>query len=173
MAGRPNGVAQVGRVWAFPLEVFGGVKVRLVKGPPGMRLVSGTAQLRWTPSRSAGTAAPAEFTVEGCKEGRCLTRTFSVSAYAKGYAPFGPARGFQVTPNVVKARGGDRVTIRAQGVDGKPVVKIDGKPVRGVKRVNAGTVEFRAPKLSRGGHDVSLAIGGDAEERKPGALVVL
>jgi hypothetical protein len=175
LAGKPNGVAQVGKLWAFQLKVFGGVSLRLVNGPPGMRLAGGgVAQLRWTPARSAGTAAPEEFTVEGCKEDRCVTRTFDISAYAKGFAPSGPARGFQVTPNVLRPRGGRRlVTIRAQGIDAKPVVKIDGKVVRGLRRVNAGTIEFKAPKLSKGAHDVSLKIGSDFEERKPGALVVV
>jgi hypothetical protein len=171
VSGRPNGVAQVGKLWAFELEVFGGVQLRLVSGPRGMRLRGGTTQLRWTPSRSAGSAAPQEFTVEGCKDGRCVTRTFYISAYPSGYAPPGPARGFQVTPNVVKAGKRELVTIRAQGIDQRPVVKIDGKRVRGVRRLNAGAIEFRSPKLRRGPHGVSLKIGGDAEERKPGALV--
>jgi hypothetical protein len=172
LAGKPNGVAQVGKLWAFQLEVFGGVKLRLVKGPRGMRLLGGgVAQLRWTPSRSAGTSAPQEFTVEGCKDTRCVTRTFNVSAYPKGFAPFGPARGFQVTPNVLRARGGELVTIRAQGIDGRAVVKIDGKAVRRVRRLNSGALEFRAPRLRRGAHEISLKIGADATERKPGAVV--
>jgi hypothetical protein len=174
LAGEPNGVAQVGKLWAFQLKVFGGVKLRLVKGPAGMKLAAGVAQLRWTPSRSAGASAPQELTVEGCKEGRCVQRTFNISAYGKGLAPAGPARGFQVTPNVLKPRGGNRlVTIRAQGIDAKPVVRIDGKVVRGVRRLNAGALEFKAPRLSKGAHDVSLKIGADAAERKPGALVVI
>jgi hypothetical protein len=170
LAGKPNGVAQVGKLWAFQLSVFGGVKLRLVSGPPGMKLApGGVAQLRWTPTRAAGSEAPHEFTVEGCKEDRCVQRTFDVSAYASGFAPAGPARGFQVTPNVLKPRGGKRlVTIRAQ-----PVVRIDGKVVRGVRRLNAGALEFKAPKLSKGAHDVTLKIGSDAAERKPGALVVI
>ena len=173
LAGKPNGVAQVGKLWAFQLEVFGGVNLRLLSGPPGMKLAGGgVAQLRWTPGRSAGTAAPQEFTVEGCKESRCVTRTFNVSAYASGFAPAGPARGFQVTPNVVR-RKGSLVTIRAQGIDAKPVVKIDGKVVGGVRRLNAGTLEFKAPKLASGAHEVSLKIGSDAVERKPGAIVVI
>jgi hypothetical protein len=174
LAGKPSGVAQVGKLWAFQLDVFGGVKLRLVNGPAGMKLApGGVAQLRWTPARAAGTAAPQEFTVEGCKDTRCVQRTFSVSAYADGFAPAGPARGFQVTPNVLKPKGGKRlVTIRAQGIDAKAVVRIDGKVVRGVRRLNAGALEFKAPKLSKGAHDVSLKIGSDAVERKPGALVV-
>lgn len=127
LGGKPNGVAQVGKLWAFQR-----------------------------------------------KEDRCVTRTFNVSAYAKGFAPSGPARGFQVTPNVLRPRGGRRlVTIRAQGIDATPVVKIDGKVVHGVRRVNTGTIEFKAPKLSKGAHEVSLKIGADALERKPGALVVV
>jgi hypothetical protein len=173
VAGKPNGVAQVGRLWAFQLKVFGGVRLRLVKGPAGMRLLGGAAQLRWTPSRAAGSAAPQEFTIEGCKDTRCVQRTFHVSAYPRGFAPFGPARGFQVTPNVLGTRGG-LLTIRAQGVDATPVVRIDGKLIRGVRRVNAGTIELRAPRgLRRGGHEISLKIGRDATERKPGALVVI
>ena len=173
VAGKPNGVAQVGKLWAFQLKVFGGVRLRLVKGPPGMRLVRGTAQFRWTPARAAGTAAPQEFTIEGCKDTRCVQRTFNVSAYPPGFAPFGPARGFQVTPNVLGTRGG-LLTIRAQGIDATPVVRIDGKVIRGVRRVNAGTLEFRAPRgLRRGAHEISLKIGRDAAERKPGALVVI
>ena len=171
VSGRPNGVAEVGKLWAFELEIFGGVQLRLVSGPRGMRLRPGTTQLRWTPSRSAGASEPAEFTIEGCKDGRCVTRSFHISAYARGYAPPGPARGFQVTPNVVKAGKRTLVTIRAQGIDQRPLVKIDGKRVRGVRRLNAGAIEFRSPKLRRGAHGVSLKIGGDAEERKPGALV--
>jgi hypothetical protein len=173
LAGKPNGVAEVGKLWAFQLRVFGGTKLRLVKGPAGMRLVDSAAQLRWTPGRSAGSAAPQEFTVEACRADRCVTRTFYVSAYSKGFAPPGPARGFQVTPNVLKARGGELVTIRAQGIDATPVVTIDGKRVRGVKRLNAGAIEFKAPRLAKGAHDVTLKIGRDAEERKPGALVVV
>ena len=173
VAGRPNGVAQIGKLWAFELEIFGGVQLRLVEGPPGMRLRPGSTQLRWTPSRAAGAAAPHKFTIEGCKDGRCVTRTFYVSAYSRGYAPTGPARGFQVTPNVVKARSRELVTIRAQGIDQRPVVKIDGKRVRGVRRLNSGAIEFRSPKLRRGAHGVSLKIGGDAEERRPGALVAV
>jgi hypothetical protein len=174
LGGKPNGVAQVGKLWAFQLKVFGGVQLRLVNGPAGMKLAGGgIAQLRWTPGRAAGSAAPQEFTVEGCKEDRCVTRTFNVSAYAAGFAPAGLARGFQVTPNVLKPRGGKRlVTIRAQGIDAKAVVRIDGKVVKGVRRLNASALEFRAPKLSEGAHDVSLKIGGDAVERKPGAIVV-
>jgi hypothetical protein len=43
-----------------------------------------------------------------------------------------------------------------------------------VRRINAGTLEFRAPRgLRRGGHEISLKIGSDAAERKPGALVVI
>ena len=173
LSGRPNGVAEVGKQWAFALKVFGGTKLRLVSGPAGMRLDEGNAQLRWKPGRSAGSAAPQEFTIEGCRGDRCVTRTFNVSAYAKGFAPAGPARGFQVTPNVLKARGGELVTIRAQGIDATPVVKIDGKRVRGVKRLNAGAIEFKAPKLAKGAHEVTLKVGRDAEERKPGALVVI
>ena len=49
----------------------------------------------------------------------------------------------------------------------------DGKVVRGVRRLNASALEFKAPRLSKGAHDVSLKIGGDAVERKPGAIVVV
>lgn len=58
VAGEPNGVAQVGNLWAFQLKVFGGVTLRLVKGPAGMRLVAGTAQLRWTPSGRPAAPLP-------------------------------------------------------------------------------------------------------------------
>ena len=98
VSGRPNGVAEVGKLWAFELEIFGGVQLRLVSGPRGMRLRPGTTQLRWTPSLRRASE-PAEFTIEGCKDGRCVTRSFHISAYARRL----PARGFQVTPNVVKA----------------------------------------------------------------------
>jgi hypothetical protein len=170
LAGKPNGVAEVGKPWAFQLETGPGVTLKLISGPAGMTLVGNSAQLRWTPAKQAGAAAPQQFVVEGCKGDRCVQRTFYISAYSKGFAPFGPARGFQVTPNVVKT--GALVTIRAQGIDAKPVVKIDGKAVKGVKVLNAGALEFKAPKLAAGAHDVSLKIGSDAEERKVGALVV-
>ena len=115
LAGKPNGVAEVGKPWAFQLETSPGVALKLISGPPGMAIVGSSAQLRWTPAKVAGAAAPQQFVVEGCKADRCVRRTFNISAYAKGYAPFGPARGFQVTPNVVKK--GVTVTIRAQGID--------------------------------------------------------
>jgi hypothetical protein len=170
LAGKPSGVAEVGKLWAFQLKSVPGVALKLISGPPGMSLVGNLAQLRWTPAKSAGAATPQQFVVEGCKADRCVRRTFNVSAYAKGFAPFGPARGFQVTPNVVK-KAGDVVTIRAQGIDATPVVKVDGKPVK-VTKINAGALEFKAPKLAKGAHDVSLKIGSDFEERKPGALIV-
>jgi IPT/TIG domain len=170
LAGKPSGVAEVGKLWAFQLKSAPGVALKLISGPPGMTLNGGVAQLRWTPAKSAGAATPQQFVVEGCKADRCVRRTFNVSAYAKGFAPFGPARGFQVTPNVVKA--GQVVTIRAQGIDATPVVKVDGKVVK-VTKVNSGALEFKAPKLAKGAHDVSLKIGSDFEERKPGALIVV
>ena len=160
----------MGKLWAFQLKTVPGVTLRLVSGPRGMSLNGGVAQLRWKPAKSAGAAQPAQFVVEGCKAGRCVQRTFNVSAYGKGYAPFGPPRGFAVGPNVVKA--GQVVTIRAQGIDAKPIVKIDGRVVKTTK-VNAGALEFKAPKLAKGAHDVTLKIGSDFEERKPGALVVV
>jgi hypothetical protein len=172
LAGKPNGVAEVGKQWAFQLKTVPGVALRLVSGPAGMQLDGSSVQLRWRPGRQAGASEPQAFVVEGCKGDRCVTRTFNISAYAKGYAPFGPARGFQVTPNVLRARGGELVTIRAQGIDGRPVVKIDGATVRRVKRVNAGAIEFKAPRLAPGAHEVTLKIGNEFEERKPGALVV-
>jgi hypothetical protein len=170
LAGKPSGAADVGKLWAFQLQTVPGVTLRLVSGPPGMTLVGNLAQLRWTPAKSAGAATPQQFVVEGCKGTRCVQRTFNISAYGKGYAPLGPPRGFAVTPNVVKA--GQVVTIRAQGIDATPVVKIDGKPVK-VTKINASALEFKAPKLAKGAHDVTLKIGSDFEERKPGALVVV
>jgi hypothetical protein len=170
LAGKPNGVAEVSKLWAFQLQTVPGVALKLVSGPSGMTLVGNAAQLRWTPSKSAGAAQPQQFVVEGCKAARCVRRTFNISAYAKGYAPVGPARGFQVTPNVVKA--GQVVTIRAQGIDATPVVKVDGKPVK-VTKINSGALEFKAPKLAKGAHEVTLKIGTDFEERKPGALIVV
>jgi hypothetical protein len=169
LEGTPNGAAEVGKPWAFQVRTVPGVALKLVSGPRGMSLSGGIAQLRWTPAKAAGASQPAQFVVEGCKADRCVRRTFNVSAYGKGYAPFGPPRGFAVGPNVVKP--GQVVTIRAQGIDAKPVVKVDGKPVK-VVRVNAGALEFKAPKLAKGAHDVTLKIGSDLEERKPGALVV-
>jgi hypothetical protein len=170
LAGKPSGAADVGKLWAFQLQTVPGVTLRLVSGPPGMTLVGALAQLRWTPAKSAGAATPQQFVVEGCKGTRCVQRTFNISAYGKGYAPLGPPRGFAVTPNVVKP--GQVVTIRAQGIDATPVVKIDGKPVK-VTKINSSALEFKAPKLAKGAHDVTLKIGSDFEERKPGALVVV
>jgi hypothetical protein len=170
LAGKPGGAAQVAKQWAFQIETVPGVAVKLVSGPPGMTFDAASGQLRWKPGKQAGTATPQKFVVEGCKADRCVQREFNVSAYAKGFAPAGPARGFAITPNVVKS--GQVVTLRAQGIDGTPVVKIDGVVVKGVKRLNAGALEFKAPRLAKGAHDVSLKIGGDAEERRPGGLIV-
>lgn len=172
LAGKPNGVAEVARKWAFQLDTDPGQTVRLVKGPNGMRIAGGAALLQWTPSTAAGRNEPAEFTVESCKGDRCTQRTFFVSAYAKTIAPFGPARGFTVSPNVLPVKGGT-LTLRSQGIDEKVVVKIDGKVQSRVKRIDAQTVEVKVGRLAKGRHDVTLKIGGDLEERRPGAVVVL
>ena len=50
-------------------------------------------------------------------------------------------------------------------------VKIDGKLVRKVHRVNASAVEVKLPKLARGPHDLGLQIGADPEEVRLNVLV--
>lgn len=168
--GQDNGYAQVGAPWALDLDIDGGTTVRLVSGPGSARLDSSRALLTWTPSAAAGTQPPTVFVIEACKEVRCVRREFAVSVLARKLAPFGPARGFAVTPNVV--RPGDLVMLRAQGVDGVPRVKVDGKIVKAT-RVNESAVSFRVPDLPAGAHDVTLRIGTDVAETQRGAFTIL
>lgn len=171
LAGKPHATAQVGRPWAFELDTAPGQTLRLLEGPKGTRLARRRALLRWTPSRAAGRKGPQRFTVRACKGQRCVTRSFHLSAYGRNLAPFGPARGFAVSPSVLPRTGGT-LTIRAQGIDQKPVVKIDGK-VRRARRIDAQTLTVKVGRLRPGRHDVSLRIGRDPEERRPGAIVVV
>jgi hypothetical protein len=172
LAGKPNATPQVAKRWAFQLDTNPGTAVRLVSGPSGMRIAGGEALLQWTPSASAGRGNPQTFVVEGCRADRCVTRTFTIEAYAKNVYPYGPARGFLATPSVLPRRGG-KLTIRAQGLDERAVVKLDGRVLRGVRRIDAGTLEVKTGRLTKGPHEVSLQIGQDLEERRPGTIVVL
>ena len=164
LAGTPNGLARVGRPWAFQLETANVTRLRLVSGPRRARL-SRTGLLRWTPR-----TAPARFAVEGCSaDARCVTRELTVTPYATGRIPFGPIRGFQVLEPVV--RPGQRITLIAQGVRGRVFAKVDGRRVR-ARRLDSGSVRVTLPRrLARGAHDLSLRIGGNAEETAPGAIV--
>gem|GEM_PF-5181894 len=167
--GQGNGYAQVGEPWALDLDIDGGTSVRLVSGPRSASLDGDRALLAWTPEPAAGTRPPVVFVVEACKEDRCVQREFVVAVLGRNLAPFGPARGFAVTPNVI--RPGDLVTLRAQGVDGVPRVRVDGKVVK-ARRLNESAVTFRAPRLRAGSHSVSLKIGSEFAETQEGAFTV-
>jgi hypothetical protein len=171
-SGTPNGAAVVGKRWAFQLNLGEGVRAKRLAGPSGLT-VSSKGLARWRPSKAAAALEPQVLRIRACLGKRCVIREFKLSAYATGTAPGGPARGFQVAPNVVSPRGGDTITIYAQGIDEHAVVKIDGHAVRGVKKLNELAVEVKTPRLKPGPHDVSLRIGGDAEELKRGAIVAL
>jgi hypothetical protein len=168
--GQANGFAQVGEPWALDLDIDPDTSLRLVSGAGSARLDGSRALLTWTPSAAAGTRPSTVFVLEACKEDRCVQREFAVSVLGHNLAPFGPARGFAVTPNVVGP--GDLVTLRAQGVDGVPRVRVDGKIVK-ARRVNESAVTFRAPKLAPGPHSVTLKIGSDVAETEQGAFTVL
>jgi len=75
-------------------------------------------------------------------------------------------------PRVRRAASGQRLTLRAQGIDETPVVTIDGRRARVLRRIGQSAVEVRVSKLARGPHDVSLRIGNDLGELKRGAIVV-
>lgn len=169
LAGYPTGLAQVGKPWAFQLDAEGLTSLRLTQGPTGSKITP-QGLVTWRPSVKAGKAAPVTFTVEGCRGDRCYEREFTVSAYQAGLYPTGPARGFRVLGNVV--RSGQKVNLRAQGVNAPITVKIDGKRVT-ARTLDSATVEVRLPRLAKGAHDVSLTIGGGLEEHQRGALIVL
>jgi hypothetical protein len=171
-AGNPNGVAEVGKRWAFQLELGKGVRVRLLQGPPGLTL-SRRGLARWTPSARAGSAPPQTLRIRACRGRRCIVREWSLSAQPPGTAPSGPARGFEVTPNVIRPQSGQVITIRAQGIDQQVTVKVDGRRVHRIRRISAAAIQVHLPRLRRGPHDVSLRIGRDLEETKRGAIVVL
>jgi hypothetical protein len=164
LAGSPNGLARSGKPWAFQLETANVARLRLVSGPRRAR-ISRSGRLTWTPRR-----APGRFVVEGCSgDGRCVTRELAVTPYASGRVPFGPARGFQVLESVV--RPGQRITLIAQGVRGRVRAEVDGRRVR-ARRLDSGSVRVTLPRrLARGAHDVSLRIGGGAEETAHAAIV--
>jgi hypothetical protein len=172
LAGRPNGTPQVGKAWAFQLDTENLSSLKVLKAPKGTRLNRAKGLLTWTPSAAAGKADPQVLSVKGCsRDKRCVTQQWKVTAYAKSLAPAGPARSFKVLDSVVKP--GETIELRAQGVDEKVTVRIDGKRVK-ASAEDEQTIAVRLPKtLGKGPHDVSLRIGGDLEEKLTGAIVVL
>jgi hypothetical protein len=172
LAGRPNGTPQVGKAWAFQLDTENLSSLKVLSAPKGTRLNRAKGLLTWTPSAAAGKSDPQTLQLKGCSsDKRCVTQQWKVVAYAKGIAPAGPPRSFKVLDSVVKA--GETIELRAQGVDEKVTVRIDGRRVKASVE-DEQTVSVRLPKtLHAGPHDVSLRIGGDLEEKLTGAIVVL
>ena len=170
VSGTPNGLAEVGRPWAFRLETANVQRLRLVAAPAGTRL-SQRGLVRWRPSAAAIRRGSVSFSVEGCSsDARCVTRDFTVATVSSGRLPFGPIRGFQVLQSEV--RPGQRITLIAQGVRGRVRVAIDGRTVR-ARALDSGSVEATLPaRLARGGHDVSLRIGANPAEVAENAIVV-
>jgi hypothetical protein len=170
VSGTPNGLAEVGKPWAFRFETANVARLRLVAGPPGARL-SRNGLVRWTPRPAAIRKGFVTFSVEGCSDDeRCVTREFKVTPFASGRLPFGPIRGFQVLQSVVRPR--QEITLIAQGVRGRVRVKVDGRRVR-ARVLDSGSVRAKLPvRLARGAHDVSLRIGGNVEEVARSAIVV-
>ena len=170
VSGTPNGLAEVGKPWAFRLETANVARLRLVSGPRGARL-SANGLVRWTPRPAAVRKGFVTFSVEGCSDdARCATREFSVTPFASGRVPFGPIRGFQVLQSVVRPR--QLITLIAQGVRGRVRVTVDGRRVR-ARVLDSGSVRAKLPaRLARGAHDVSLRIGGNLEEVARSAIVV-
>ncbi|MEZ5101068.1 MAG: hypothetical protein R3C15_14980 [Thermoleophilia bacterium] len=172
LAGTPNGTPQVGEAWAFDLDLQNVKTIRLLASPKGTKLNRKTGLLTWTPSAKAGTVPPQTLRVQGCSaDGRCVTQEWQVTAFARGTSPVGPARGFVVLDSVVKP--GETIELRAQGIDERVTVKVDGKRVKATV-LDQNTVAVVLPKgLGKGAHDVSFRIGQDLEETRKGAIVVL
>jgi hypothetical protein len=170
VSGTPNGLAEIGKPWAFKLATRNLARLRLVSGPRGTRL-SRSGLVRWTPSRAAIKSGFVTFSVEGCSaDDRCVQRSFNVTAFDADFLPLGPIRGFSLLQSVV--RPGGRITLLAQGVSGRVRVRIDGRPVT-ARVLDSGTVQAVLPRrLGRGSHDVALRIGGNLEEVAAGAIVV-
>ena len=172
LAGKPNGTPQVGKPWAFQLDTENLSSLKVLAAPKGTRLNRAKGLLTWTPSAAAGKADPKVLRVKGCSaDKRCVTQEWKVTAYAKGIAPAGPPRSFRVLDSVVKA--GETIELRAQGVDEKVKVQVDGRRVS-AKVSDEQTITVKLPRnLGKGAHDVSLQIGGDLKETLSGAIVVL
>jgi hypothetical protein len=170
VSGTPNGLAEVGKPWAFRLETANVTRLRLASGPRRARL-SRNGLVRWTPRPATVRKGFVTFAVEGCSaDGRCVTRQFRVTPFSSGRLPFGPIRGFQVLQSAV--RPGQPITLIAQGVRGRVRVKVDGRRVR-ARVLDSGSVRAKLPaRLARGAHDVSLRIGGNLEEVARSAIVV-
>ena len=102
--------------------------LKLLAAPKGTKLNRRTGLLTWTP-----TAGPAGSPRRRCGSRpaaagrRCITQEWFLSAYAPGFAPAGPARGFRVLDSVVKP--GETIELRAQGIDEGVRVKVDGRRV--------------------------------------------
>jgi len=172
LAGRPNGTPQVGKPWAFQLELKNVTSLTVLAAPKGTKLNRRTGLLTWTPSTKAGRVAPQKLRIRACGPGRrCITQEWFLSAYAPGFAPVGPARGFRVLDSVVKP--GETIELRAQGIDQAVRVRVDGRRVT-ARVLDQQTVSVTLPRrLGVGPHDVSLRIGQDLEETLSGAVVVL
>ncbi|MBJ7454819.1 MAG: hypothetical protein JHC74_02060 [Thermoleophilia bacterium] len=172
LAGTPNGTPQVGKPWAFQLELDNVRSLKVLASPKGTKLNRRTGLLTWTPKAAAGRAAPQKLKVRACGSARrCITQEWYLSAYGTGFAPAGPARGFEVLDSVVTP--GETIELRAQGIDQAVKVRIDGRRVK-ARVLDEQTVSVTLPKrLAAGPHDVSLRIGQDLEETLSGALVVL
>lgn len=172
LAGTPNGTPQVGEPWAFQLELDNVRSLKVLASPKGTKLNRRTGLLTWTPKAAAGRAAPQKLKVRACGTARrCITQEWYLSAYGTGFAPAGPARGFEVLDSVVTP--GETIELRAQGIDQAVKVRIDGRRVK-ARVLDEQTVSVTLPKrLAAGPHDVSLRIGQDLEETLSGAVVVL
>jgi hypothetical protein len=172
LAGSPNGTPQVGKPWAFQLEVDNVRSLKVLASPKGTTLNRRAGLLTWTPKVAAGRVAPQKLKVRACGSARrCITQEWYLSAYGTGFAPAGPARSFRVLDSVVTP--GETIELRAQGIDEAVRVRIDGRRVK-AKVLDEQTVSLTLPKrLAKGPHDVSLRIGKDLEETLSGAVVVL
>jgi len=172
LAGSPNGTPQVGKPWAFQLELDNVRSLKVLASPKGTKLNRRTGLLTWTPKAAAGRAAPQKLKVRACGSARrCITQEWYLSAYGTGFAPAGPARGFEVLDSAVTP--GETIELRAQGIDQAVRVRIDGRRVK-ARVLDEQTVSVTLPKrLATGPHDVSLRIGQDLEETLSGAVVVL
>lgn len=172
LAGTPNGTPQVGERWAFQLDLDNVRSLRILAAPKGTKLNRRTGLLTWTPRPAAGRSAPQKLKIRACGSARrCITQEWYLSAYGTGFAPAGPARGFEVLDSVVTP--GETIELRAQGIDQAVKVRIDGRRVK-ARVLDEQTVSVTLPRrLAVGPHDVSLRIGQDLEETLSGAVVVL